>query len=73
MRSQATKHSGASVRSQNSAPFLAGPVLQKQQKHYKTTQTSCPNWAATFGFSVGESFYISTASRPFSIRSLIFF
>ena len=44
------------VRSQHSIHLLTGPVLQQQQQHYKTIQTSCPNWAATFGFGIGKSF-----------------
>ena len=46
----------SAIRSQHSLHVLTGSVLQRQQQHYKTTQTSCPNWAATFGFGVGKSF-----------------
>ena len=37
---------------------LQQQLQQKQQKqqYYKTTQTSYPNLAATFGFDIGISF-----------------
>ena len=53
------------VRSQHSVYMLTGLVLQQQQQHYKTIQTSCPNWAAIFGFGVGKFILTTNASRTY--------
>ena len=53
------------ISSQHSIHMLNGPVLQKQQQHNKTIQTSCANWAATCRFGVGKSFQRIIASRTY--------